>query len=142
SSNRWIRLSATPAIAIAVLSTVAALASAQRLDGEVDVDVLAQQWILAHVERGSRVALHDEDNAAVPRTTEQLRQCIAYGRDPAAWREKWHVEGVDAGENVTTPMEALLLTDERFKAYWCARELEAQKEPGYWIVPYHGEPRF
>jgi hypothetical protein len=142
SEGRSMRYASYAALSICTVATVISLVAAERRAGEIDVDVLAQRWILANVERGRRVALHDEDNAPLPGAADQLRECIAYVDEPAAWREKWLVEGYDPGDNVTTPMQAVLLTDERYRAFWCRRELETQTEPGYWIVPYHNEKRF
>jgi hypothetical protein len=142
SERRSIRYAGFAALGICTLATIVGLVNAERSAGEIDVDVLARQWILANVERGRRVALHDEDNAPLPRAVEQLRQCIAYVDEPTAWQEKWLVEGYDSGENVTMPMQAVVLTDERYRAYWCRRELETQTDVGYWIVPFHNEKRF
>ena len=92
---------------------------------------------------GSRAAMRDENNARLPRTAEQLRQCAAYVEQPEAWREKWSVEGVTARDSLSMPMQAVLLNDERFNAFWCRRELETETtDTGYWIVPYHDDRRF
>jgi len=39
-------------------------------------------------------------------------------------------------------MEAMLLTDERFSAYWCRRELGIGGAAGFRVVPYHDGTRF
>jgi hypothetical protein len=142
NSRPSLRWAATIGLAICALTTAISLVKVERRAGEVDVDVLVQQWVLSHVPPGKRVALHDEDNARLPRAAEQLQRCIGYVDRPAAWREKWAAEGVNVGENLATPMQAVLLTDERFNAYWCKRELETATDAGYWIVPYHNERRF
>jgi hypothetical protein len=137
------RMLTRAALLLGVLTTTISVVNAERRSGEVDVDVLVQQWILTHLAPGQRVALHDENNARLPRTASQLQQCMMYVDQPAAWREKWSVEGVNARENLSMPMQAVLLTDERFNAYWCRRELETETtDTGYWIVPYHSDRRF
>src|SRR5262249_8941047 len=89
TSRPSLRWTATIGLAICAVTTAVSLVRLERRTGEVDVDVLVQQWILSHVPPGKRVALHDEDNARLPRTAEQLRQCAAYVEQPEAWREKW-----------------------------------------------------
>jgi hypothetical protein len=59
-----------------------------------------------------------------------------------AYREKWLVEGVKTLATDTRPMESMVLTDERFAAYWCRRELGVGNSTGFRIVRYHDEPRF
>ena len=39
-------------------------------------------------------------------------------------------------------MQSVVLNDELFHAYWCRRELQVQRDPGFNIVPFHAEPRF
>jgi hypothetical protein len=39
-------------------------------------------------------------------------------------------------------MEAMVLNDERFNAFWCRRELEAGGSSGFNVVRYHDEPRY
>ena len=39
-------------------------------------------------------------------------------------------------------MEAMVMNDERFNAYWCRRELEGGNPSGFRVVAYHAEPRF
>jgi hypothetical protein len=142
SPTGWIRFSALAAIAVCTIATIVGLAAAERRAGEADVDVLARRWIIEHVERGRRVAIHDEDNARLPRSADQLRLCVTYVDSPAAWREKWLVEGIEIGDSAAMPMQAVVLTDERHRAYWCRRELGAQTDPGYWLVTFHNERRF
>jgi hypothetical protein len=142
SPRSSIRRLAYAGVAACTVLTIISLVRAERRVGEVDVDVLVRRWIMTHVERGRRIAIHDEDNAYLPRAAEQLRQCSAYVETPDASREKWLVEGVKTEDNQMLPMQAILLTDERFRAYWCRRELEVQTDPGYWIVTYNEQKRF
>ena len=43
---------------------------------------------------GSRVAVHDEMNAYLPRVAEQLRDCAEHVTTGSAYKQKWLVEGV------------------------------------------------
>jgi hypothetical protein len=138
----WLRRSVAAAVAAAIVLTTASLIAAQRRAGETDVDVLARQWILDHVQRGARVAVHQEDNAFLPRAAEQLRACIAYGDSPDAYLEKWRIEGVVRRPEASQPMRSVILNDERFHAYWCRQELQVQRDTGFYVVPYHSEVRF
>jgi hypothetical protein len=38
-------------------------------------------------------------------------------------------------------MRSMVLNDEEFHAYWCRRELQVSRDPGYLTVLYHQEPR-
>jgi hypothetical protein len=135
------RIVAAAALAVCVLMTISSLVSAERTAGEADVDVLAKEWIMTHVARGRRIAVYDESNAFLPRTAEQLRRCVEYVETPAAYREKWHVENVTDSESAQ-PMRSVVLNDELYHAYWCRRELDVQRDPGFYVVPYHEEPRY
>jgi hypothetical protein len=142
SGPEWLRRLAAAGLAAALVLTTVGLVRAQRRAGETDVDVLAKQWILDRVQRGARVAVHQEVNAFLPRAAAQLRACIAYNGSPEAYREKWLVEGIVRRPDTFQPMRAVLFNDERFHEYWCRQELEAQRDPGYFVVPYHADVRF
>ncbi len=123
--------------------TVAGLINRQRDDADAPPDALVAEWLQAHVPPGARIALFDEDNVPPQRTEAQLQECVAFARTPAAYIRKWGIEGVDARQTTNAqPMRSLILTDEDFAAYQCARELGAPRGPGYYIVGYHREPRF
>ncbi len=109
---------------------------------ETDVDVLAEQWVLAHVARGRRVAVYDETVAPLPRTASALERCIQRVDGPHAYEEKLAVEGLHVPAGDAEPMRSAVLTDERFFAYWCRRERDVQRDPGYDVVLYNAEPRF
>ena len=94
---------------------------------------------MANAKPGSGVAVHDEMNAFLPRTADQLRACAEHVTTAAAYREKWRVEGIDTSVSDVRPMESLLLTDERFTAHWCRRELGLANPAGFRVVPYHDE---
>ena len=101
------RLSWSFAIAACVgclIVTAVSLVRAERRAGEIDVDVSTRHWILANVPRGQRVAVHDEDNAFLPRTAAQLRTCVAHLNSFDAYREKWKVEGVSSPEDDAEPI--------------------------------------
>jgi hypothetical protein len=135
-----IRVTGTTVLVAAIAATAVSLVRNQRVVGEIDVDVAARRWILANVSRGKRVAIHDEDNAFLPRTAAQLRHCAEYVETEAAYREKWKTESLkspEAGE----PMSAMVLNDERFHAFWCRRELETQRDPGFWLVAFNPDAR-
>jgi hypothetical protein len=142
SDRRPLRLMAVAAVGACAIATLMSLVGAERVAGEIDVDVLAKRWILTHVPRGRRVALHDEDNAFLPRAAGQLRQCVEYLETPAAYREKWLVVGVRSSAGDAQPMRSMVLSDESYAAYWCRRELDAQRDPGFYVVPYHSDLRF
>jgi hypothetical protein len=59
-----------------------------------------------------------------------------------AYREKWRVEGIHTSVGDVRAMESLLLTDERFTAYWCRRELGLANPGGFRVVAYHDGVRF
>jgi hypothetical protein len=128
--------------AICLVAAIISLVRSQRVIGEADVDVLARNWIVANVPPGSRVAVHDEMNAYLPRAADELRACAEYVSTTPAYEEKWLVEGVKTSVADTKPMESMVLTDERFAAYWCQRELAAGNLNGFHIVTYHEELRF
>lgn len=129
-------------LAIGVILTAMSLARSQRIVGEVDVDVLTRNWLVTNVSPGSRVYVHDEMNAFLPRTADQLRECATRVTTASAYEEKWLVEGVKTSAGETRPMEAMVLNDERFNAFWCRRELETGNPSGFHVVKYHDEPRF
>jgi hypothetical protein len=122
--------------------TAASLVQYQLRVGEANVDVLLRNWIVANAKPGSGVAVHDEMNAFLPRTADQLRACAEHVTTAAAYREKWRVEGIDTSVSDVRPMESLLLTDERFTAHWCLRELGLANPSGFRIVTYHDGIRF
>lgn len=137
------------AIGLAVLTTAftgAALVRAQQRAREVDVDVQTATWLRTHVERGRRIARHDEDNTYLPRTREQLRQCADAPVGPAAYARKLQIVGWAAGQDddpsPAEPMQLAVMNDELFRAYWCRRELTAARDDGFYLVAYHSEPRF
>jgi hypothetical protein len=137
-----LRISALIALVACVAATVPALVRAEVEAAEVDVDVLARDWILANVPRGSRVAVYDEVNAYLPRTPAQLRTCVDEVRSRDAYGVKWRVLGGAQPSDDSEPFRSALLNDEMFRAYVCARELEVSADPGYVVIPYHNEPRF
>jgi hypothetical protein len=141
-SRTSVRRAAAVALLASLAITVGALVQTQRRAGEADVDVLARDWILANVSRGSTVALHNEVNAFLPRSREELRACTERITAAEAYREKWLVEGVKTSLDEARPMGSVVLNDERFYAHWCRRELAVQTDPGYNLVSYHAEPRF
>jgi hypothetical protein len=81
-------------------------------------------------------------NAYLPRAADELRACAEYVSTTTAYEEKWLIEGVKTTVADTKPMESMVLTDERFAAYWCQRELTVGNLNGFHIVTYHAEPRF
>jgi len=137
-----LRRAAVTGLVAAIVLTTVDLAAAQRRAGEADVDVLARRWIVEHVARGARVAIHQEDNAFLPRTSEQLRACINDTNSVKAYNDKWLIEGVVRRPDAPEPMRSVVLNDERFYEYWCRQELQAQRDPGFFIVPYHAAKRF
>jgi len=141
-ANATIRRGAAVALALCIVATALSLVDSQRVAGEADVDVLARNWILANVPAGSRVAVHDEMNAYLPRAADQLRACAERVTTTAAYNEKWQVEDVKTSVTDTKPMESMVLNDERFAAYWCQRELSLGNLNGFHVVTYHAEPRF
>jgi len=142
SARRPARLFAAFACGGCVLITLYSLVRAERVAGEADVDVLTNQWILSNVGRGQRIAIHDEDNAFLPRTAAQLRECVNHVGTLEAYKEKWLVEGVSSTVDRAQPMRSMVLNDETYLAYWCHRELDVQQDAGYHIVPYHDGLRF
>jgi len=137
-----IRGSAAVAFALCLVATIISLVYSQRVIGEADVDVLARNWIVANVPPGSRVAVHDEMNAYLPRAADQLRACAERVITTAAYEEKWLVEGVKTSVADAKPMESMVLNDEQFAAYWCRRELLAGNLNSFHIVTFHDERRF
>jgi hypothetical protein len=147
--NNWVGTNTgrkqTAAFAVLVLCTAATLHGAvmlQRTTGDVHPDVLSAQWVLAHVERGKRVAMYDENNAQVPWVRDQLQECSTYSRTPEAYARKWRVEGIQTNAEAHEPMRSVVLTDEDFQSYVCRRMLSASVDPGYRVVLYHPEFRF
>ena len=133
---------AVGALAAAIVWSLADDLAAERTRREVDVDVLAARWVLAHVPRGSRIALHDEAVARPPRSAATLQRCLARIDAPDAYEDKWAVEGIVIPDTAAEPMRSAVLSDERFFAYWCRRELDVRTDPGYDVVLYHAGPRF
>jgi hypothetical protein len=142
SAGRMSRAYAGIACAVSVTITLVSLVFAERTAGQIDVDVLTNQWILANIPRGERIAIHDEDNAFLPRAAGQLRACVDHLGTLAAYREKWLVEGVESTVDAAQPMRSMVLNDETYLAYWCHREMDVQQDPGYNLVPYHDGRRF
>jgi hypothetical protein len=141
-SRAPIRRGAAIALSACLVATTLSLISSQRVVGDADVDVLVRNWIAANVSPGSRVALHDEMNAFLPRAADQLRECAEYATTTSAYEEKWLVENIKTSVADTEPMESMVLNDERFAAYWCRRELAAGSPNGFHVVRYHDERRF
>ena len=137
-----VRRSAAVVLAVALIATTTSLVRSQRVVGEADVDVLVRDWILAHVSPGSRVAVHDEMNAYLPRVADELRECVEHVKTAAAYQQKWLVEGVRTSAGDSRPMESMVLNDERFNAYWCRRELDVANPNGFRVVAYHDDRRF
>jgi hypothetical protein len=137
-----VRQAGRAVLVICLVVTAASLVQSQLRVGEVNVDVLLRNWIMANAKPGSGVAVHDEMNAFLPRTADQLRACSEHVTTAAAYREKWRVEGIDTSVSDIRPMESLLLTDERFTAHWCLRELGLSNSGGFRVVPYHDGIRF
>ncbi len=129
-------------LGICLVVTTASLVQSQLRVGEVNVDVMLRNWIVANAKPGSGVAVHDEMNAFLPRTADELRACSEHVTTAAAYREKWRVEGVDTSVSDVRPMESLLLTDEHFTAHWCLRELGLANPAGFRVVTYHDGIRF
>lgn len=136
------RRGAAVALAVCLVATTISLVRSQGIVGEADVDVLVRNWLVANVSPGSRVALHDEANAYLPRAADQLRACAEHVTTASAYEEKWLVEGVKTSAADQRPMESMVLDDERFNAYWCRRELGVGNPSGFRVVTYHDEPRF
>jgi hypothetical protein len=136
------RRGAAIALAICLIATTTSLVRSQGVVGEADVDVLVRNWLLANVGPGSRVALHDEMNAYLPRAADQLRACEERVTTASAYQEKWLVEGVKTSVADERPMESIVLDDEHFNAYWCRRELGVGNAFVFHVVTYHDEPRF
>ena len=137
-----VRRAGIAVLGVCLVATAASLVRSQQRVGEVNVDVLLRNWIVANASPGSGVAVHDEMNAFLPRTADQLRACADHVSTAAAYREKWRVEGIETAVGDARPMESLLLTDERFSAFWCRRELGLASSGGFRIVPYHDAIRF
>lgn len=137
-----VRRGAAVALAASLVATTMSVVRSQRVIGEADVDVLMRNWVLANVSPGSRVAVHDEMNAYLPRDPDQLRECAERVTTASAYQEKWMVEGVQASAGERRPMESMLLNDERFNAFWCRRELGAGGASRFHVVTYHDQPRF
>ena len=141
-SQAVVRWGAAVVLVVCFVAMTTSVVRSQRAIGEIDVDVLTKNWIVANVRPNSRVAVHDEMNALLPRTDDQLRECAERVATASAYREKWLVEGVRTSAADVRPMESAVLTDERFAAYWCRRELGTGHPFGFRIVPYHDDLRF
>lgn len=137
-----VRRGAAVVLALCVLATAVSVIRSQRFAGEVDVDVLMRDWVVANVPPGAGVAVHDEMNVFLPRTLDELRACADDVSSAPAYEKKWLVEGVKNPPIETRPMESLLLTDERFAAFWCRRELGVGSPAGFRVVSYHDGLRF
>lgn len=140
--QRFVRAAALVALLVSLGVTVGALIDTQRTASEVDVDVLTRNWIMANVERGKRIARYDEDSTPLPRTPEQLRACVDAPTTSAAYVEKLRLVGMSGDGADAEPMRSAVLNDELFRAHWCRRELGSQRDSGFYITPYHSEPRF
>jgi len=147
--ERWLNASgvmsrrvAVAALTVCAAVTLVSLWRAERVTGEIDVDVLAKRWVLEHVPPGSRVGVHDEMNALLPRTADQLQECADSLHGDAAYERKWWSEGMSAKGIAGEPMRSTVLNDEEFEVYWCRRESIARVAPGFVVVRYHDEPRF
>jgi hypothetical protein len=147
--ERWLTTSgivsrrlAAAALTVCAAVTLVSLWRAERVTGEIDVDVLAKRWVIEHVAPGSRVGVHDEMNALLPRTADQLEACAQFVQSDEAYERKWWSEGMSAKDVAGAPMRSTVLNDEEFEAYWCRRELIARSAPGFVLVRYHDEPRF
>jgi hypothetical protein len=137
-----VRRAGLAALTVCLVATTASLYRSQRTVGEVNVDVQLRNWIVANARSGAGVAVHDEMNAFLPRTLDQLRACADHVSTAAAYREKWRVEDIETAVSDIRPMESLLLTDERFTAHWCRRELGLANPAGFRVEPYHDAIRF
>jgi hypothetical protein len=135
------RVSAVALTACAAV-TLVSLWSAERVTGEVDVDELAKRWVIDHARPNSRVGVHDEMNALLPRAAEQLEACTHSLQTEDAYQRKWQSEGLSARGIAGDPMRSMVLNDEEFEVYWCRRELLARTTPGFFLVRYHDGPRF
>ena len=141
-SSTSLRTAARAVLIAALAGTGAMVVWSQRWIGEADVDVQVRAWILHNVPRGSRVAIHQEANAFLPRSTDDLRRCVTYVNTPEAFDAKWRVEGLPLNWGTVAPMRLIVMNDQLFQAYWCDRELQVQRDQGYNIVAYHAERRF
>jgi hypothetical protein len=141
-SRVMVRRGAAVALAASLAATTMSLVRSQRVVGEADVDVLMRNWVLANVSPGSRVAVHDEMNAYLPREFDQLRECSERVTTAAAYQEKWIVEGLKTSTGERRPMESMVMNDERFNAFWCQRERDAGSPLRFHVVTYHDAPRF
>ncbi|MBS1817562.1 MAG: hypothetical protein JSU08_06515 [Acidobacteria bacterium] len=147
TDRRERKLVAGGLVTVMTLLTALALVRAQQVAGEADVDVQTTAWIRAHIERGRRIARHDEDNTYLPRTPQQLRACAEAPLGASAYAHKLQVvgwaENEDGGPSPSMPMQLAVMNDELFRAYWCRRELTARTgDAGFELVAYHNEPRF
>jgi hypothetical protein len=142
SERARVRAAALVALVTCVLSTGVNLVRAEQEAGDASVDTLATQWILSNVAKGSRVAVPDEITTTIPRAKSQLQDCAAKPQRPEAYLEKWRALGYQPHHTSLEPMRSAVLNDELYYAYWCSRELAVQQEPGFFVVPYHNEPRF
>jgi hypothetical protein len=136
------KVGAVIVVASCTLLTGLDLLARERQAAEPDVDAIAKAWVVSHVERGSRVAVHQEANAFLPRARSQLTECAGWGLDPTLYARKWRLFGVASKPGGPEPMWAMTVNDELFQAYWCRRELQAQTDPGYDVVTYHTDSRF
>ena len=135
------RVLATAAV-LALAMTIVSLVQTWRLWAPTGADRLAAAWVTAHVRAGSRVGLHSEANAFVPREAADLRRCAAHVWTDAAYTEKWASNGIAVRDAEGTPFRNAVLNDELFEAYSCSRELLAGPRAGYALRRFHDQPRF
>jgi hypothetical protein len=137
-----LRRVATGVLAVCAAVTLVSLWRAERVTGEIDVDELAKRWVIDHAPPNSRVGVHDEMNALLPRSADQLEACSHSLEAEDAYQRKWKSEGLSAKGVPGDPMRSMVLNDEEFEVYWCRRELLARTSPGFVLVRYHDGPRF
>ncbi|MEO7192553.1 MAG: hypothetical protein ABI051_15985 [Vicinamibacterales bacterium] len=142
TGSRHAQTIVTCALALTVATTGWQIVRATGRMAPIDVDVLATRWITEHVPRGARVAVQEETVAPLPREAQQLRQCVERVDSPAGYRDKWRLEGVELPAGDSLPMQGVVMNDERVFAYWCRQELDASKDDGFHVVPYHRDAHF
>jgi hypothetical protein len=104
---------------------------------------VAHEWLMSRLPNGASVVIYAEDNQYLPRTAAVLAACADYVSSDGAYREKWKTNGVEVQPGSGTPMELAVLNDERFHAFWCARELMAPTPPSAFDVRrFHSGQRF
>jgi hypothetical protein len=103
---------------------------------------LAHEWMLTHLQDGASVAIYDEDNQYLPRSSAQLKECASYVWSDAAYREKLATNDLVAHADSGTPMRLAILNDEFFHAFWCSRELLVPHSPSFVVRRFHSGKRF